>query len=66
MNNLPAIASRPAPVAIQRDGVAQYLLALASLCAEVAREPRLLPVFLHVIAMAPRTIEQLRTRRRAA
>jgi hypothetical protein len=66
MNNLPAIASRSAPVAIQRDGVAQYLLALASLCVEVARSPRLLPVFLHVIARVPSTIEALRTERRRA
>jgi hypothetical protein len=54
------------PVAIRRDGVARYLLALASLCVEVARSPRPLPVFLHVIAMAPRTIEALRTERRRA
>ncbi len=66
MNNLPAIASRSAPVTIRPDGVAQYLLALASLCVEVARSPRLLPVFLHVIARVPSTVEQLRVRRRAA
>jgi hypothetical protein len=67
VSNLPAIASRSAPVAIRPDGVAQYLLAIASLCVEVARSPRLLPVFLRVIAMAPGTIEGLeRVRRRAA
>jgi hypothetical protein len=66
MNNLPAVASRSAPVAIQRDGVSQYLLGLSRLCVEVARSPRLLPVFLHVVARVPNTIEQMRTRRRAA
>ena len=67
MSNIHAIAGKSAPVAIrQDDGVSQYLLALGALTLELARAPHLLPVFLRVIALAPRTVEELRTERRRA
>jgi hypothetical protein len=59
------IESLPAPTPIrQEDRVNTYLLALGSLCLELARAPQLLPVFLRVIALAPRTIAELRTTER--
>ena len=61
-----AQAREPRPVTIRPDGVSQYLLGLAALCVEVARNPRLLPVFLRIVARVPRTIESLRSRRLAA
>ena len=61
------IKSLAAPTPIRQDDrVDQYLLALGALCVELARRPQLLPVFLRVVAMAPRTIETLRGERRAA
>ncbi len=54
------------PVMIRRDGVAQYVEALGWLTLELARAPHLLPVFLRVIKLAPRTIQELRSRRLAA
>jgi hypothetical protein len=36
-----------------------YLRGLARLCEEVARQPRLLPVFVRVLAMAPATLREL-------
>ncbi len=58
--------TEPRPVTIPRDHVSQYLLGLSALCAEVAREPRLLPSFVRILARVPSTIEQMWTRRRAA
>ncbi len=55
---------RPTP--IRRDHVALYVAAIASLCAEVLRRPTLLPHFVAILRLAPRTIERLRTERRAA
>ncbi len=61
------IKSLPAqPVTIRRDGVAQYVEALGWLTLELARAPHLLPVFLRLIKLAPRTIQELRTQKRAA
>ena len=60
------IKTLPAPTPIRQDGIAQYLLGLAALCIEVARRPALLPLFLRIIKLAPRTIETLWTERRAA
>ena len=39
--------------------ICRYLEALGKLCAEVAAEPRLLPTFLQVLALVPRTIAEL-------
>jgi hypothetical protein len=62
--------SRPppaGPVTIRRDGVGLYLAALAALCQEVSRKPRLLPLFIRIVALAPRTLAELeRSRRRLA
>jgi hypothetical protein len=41
---------------------AQNLEALCWLCLELARAPRLLPVFLRVIELTPRTVAELRRR----
>ena len=61
------IKSLPQRVMIRHDNrVDTYLLALGALCVELARAPQLLPVFLRVIKLAPRTIEALRSERRAA
>jgi hypothetical protein len=46
--------------------VTTYLQAIAALAMEVAREPRLLPVFLGVIRLVPRTVEALQRARRLA
>ena len=54
----------PTPIR-QEDRVDTYLLALGALCLELARAPRLLPVFLRVIQLAPSTVAEL-LRRRAA
>jgi hypothetical protein len=55
------------PVMIRQDDrLNTYLLALGTLCLELARRPQLLPVFLRPVAMAPRTIETLRSERRRA
>jgi hypothetical protein len=35
-----------------------YLKGLASLCLEVAREPRLLPLFVAIVAMMPKTLRE--------
>jgi hypothetical protein len=61
------IKSLPAgPVPIQRDRVAQYLESLGNLCMECARRPELLPTFLRIIAMVPKTIEAMLRARQAA
>ena len=58
------ISAEPPP--IRRDErVNQYLQALGALCLELAHSPRLLPTFLRVIAMAPKTVSELRQRRAA-
>jgi hypothetical protein len=49
---------RPAPVVIRQDGVARYLLGLSALCAEVARESRLLPTFVRILARVPATLRR--------
>ena len=66
MGHKPKNVSATAPTPIPRDHVSQYLLGLSRLCVEVARNPRLLPVFLRIVARVPRTIESLRSRRLAA
>ena len=48
------------------DCVAQYVKALGWLCVEVARQPKLLPVFLRLLTLVPRTVEQLQRARRLA
>jgi hypothetical protein len=40
--------------------VVRYLEAVAKLCLEVAAEPRLLPLFVAIIALVPATIAQLK------
>ena len=50
---------------IRRDGVAQYIEALGWLTLEFARAPQLLPVFLRLIKLAPRTVAELQRRRAA-
>ena len=60
------IKSLPQRVMIRHDNrVDTYLLALGALCVELARAPQLLPVFLRLIAMAPRTVAELQRRRAA-
>ena len=60
------IKSLPQRVMIRHDNrVDTYLLALGALCGELARAPQLLPVFLRLIAMAPRTVAELQRRRAA-
>ena len=67
MGNIPKNVGTRVPTPIrQDDGVSQYLLALGALTLELARAPHLLPVFLRVIKLAPRTIQELRTQKRAA
>jgi hypothetical protein len=39
--------------------IRRYLQALAKLCIEVAAEPRLLPTFLQVLLLVPKTIAEL-------
>ena len=46
--------------------VERYLHALAGVCLEVAREPRLLPVFLRIVMMVPATVRELRGDARVA
>jgi hypothetical protein len=67
MNNLSAMACKTVPVTIPPDGVAQYLLGLSRLCAEVARNPKLLPSFMRVLRLVPSTLAALqRAQRRLA
>jgi hypothetical protein len=47
------------PVTIQHDRVARYLVALSSLCLEIARQPHLLPLFVQVIRLVPSTLAEL-------
>ncbi len=57
------IRSLPAPTPIrQEDRVDTYLLALGALCLELARAPQLLPTFLRLIKLVPRTVAELRRR----
>ena len=64
---IPKNVCTTAPTPIRPDGVSQYLLGLSSLCAEVARNPRLLPVFVRLLARAPSTLAALqRAQRRLA
>jgi hypothetical protein len=46
--------------------VTTYLRAIAALALEVSRRPTLLPMFVAVIKLVPRTIEELLQRRLAA
>ena len=46
--------------------IAQYLAGLASLCMEVSRKPKLLPVFLTILKLVPRTVRELQRSRRLA
>jgi hypothetical protein len=78
VNNFPAIASKSAPVVIRHDGavnnlspigltpsIRRYLRAIGALALECADRPELLADFVHIIAVAPATIETLRERRAA-
>jgi hypothetical protein len=38
----------------------QYLTALGKLCAEVARNPTLLPTFIAILKLVPGTVRELR------
>lgn len=64
MKNFPTIAGRPVPgpVIVQHVRLRRYLLSLASAAEECANRPELLPVFLGVLAMVPRTVEELERR----
>jgi hypothetical protein len=44
---------------MRHEAIRRYLHALSKLCAEVAAEPRLLPTFLQVLLLVPRTIAEL-------
>ena len=67
MGNIPKNVGTRVPTPIrQEDRVDTYLLALGALCVELARAPHLLPTFLRLIKLAPRTIQELRTQKRAA
>ena len=62
-----AQAREPRPVTIPRDHVSQYLLGLsAALCVEVARTRICCRCSYASLCSAPRTIEALRTQKRAA
>ena len=41
------------------DCVGQYLEAIARLCLETARNPRLLPVFIEIAKLMPATLREL-------
>ena len=55
-----------APVMIRQDHVARYLEGLAALCLEVARQPRLLPLFVRILKLVPGTLAELQRARRLA
>jgi hypothetical protein len=49
-----------AEAAMTRDAsIRRYLHALSKLCAEVAAEPKLLPTFLQILLLVPRTVAEL-------
>jgi hypothetical protein len=48
---------------IRQATVTTYLRGLSMLCMECAAQPRLLPVFLRILAMVPSTVAELQRRR---
>ena len=62
MGNIPKNVGTTVPTPIRPDGVAQYVEALGWLTLELARAPHLLPTFLRLIKLAPRTVAELRRR----
>jgi hypothetical protein len=44
---------------MKHEAIRSYLYALGRLCLEVAAEPRLVPTFLQVLALVPRTVGEL-------
>jgi hypothetical protein len=45
--------------AMRHEAIRRYLHALGRLCAEVAAEPKLLPTFLQILTLVPRTVGEL-------